>query len=89
MILESISKLDERREYAFILKKDIVYDKIIENQKFLYQDSTINSNFVIEDANVLLADSPKQLSSIAKKINKKLSQNKKLKEVMQKNMAYL
>lgn len=88
VILDSISKLDNRREYSFILKKDIVFPKLFENHKNLYQKSIINSNFVIEDKYSSLPDSPKKLSPIAKKINEVLMGNKELKEVMNKGKKY-
>ncbi len=88
MMIEAISKLDKRREYSFILNKDIVFNKLLESQKFLYQTSMINSNFVIEDKEASFLDSPKKLSHLAKEINKKLNKNRKLKEVMGKGEKY-
>ena len=88
MMIEAISKLDKRREYSFILNKDIVFNKLLESQKFLYQTSMINPNFVIEDKEASFLDSPKKLSHLAKEINKKLNKNRKLKEVMGKGEKY-
>ena len=88
MMLQSISSLDKRREYSIILNKDIVFAKLFESQKFLYQDSAFNSDFVIEDINSSLPDSPAELSDIAKEINKKLNNNNKLKNAMSKGERY-
>ena len=88
MMLQSISSLDKRREYSIILNKDIVFAKLFESQKFLYQDSAFNSDFVIEDINCSLPDSPAELSDIAKEINKKLNNNNKLKNAMSKGERY-
>ena len=88
MMLESISKLDSRREYSFILKKDLVSNKLFESQKFLYQTSVLNSDFVIEDKDSSLLDSPEELSNIVKKINKKLHNNKELKKAMNAGEKY-
>jgi len=88
MMIEAISKLDKRREYSFILNKDIVFNKLLESQKFLYQTSMINPNFVIEDKEASFLDSPRKLSHLAKEINKKLNKNRKLKEVMAKGEKY-
>jgi PAS domain S-box-containing protein len=88
MMVEAISNLDSRKEYAILLNKDIVFDKLFKNQSFLYQESVLNSDFVIEDINSSLSDSPKILSDIAKKINEKLHNNKQLKKAMNKGEKY-
>ena len=88
MMIESISDLEKRREYSFILNKDVVFSKLFESQKFLYHDSVLNSDFVTEDINSFLPDSPKELSDITKKINEKLHNNKKLRKAMNKGEKY-
>ena len=87
-IVESISKLDNRKEYSIILNKDIVFNKLFKTQKFLYHESVLNSDFVIEDINSSLPDSPKKLSPIADKINEKLHNNQELQEAMKKGEEY-
>ncbi len=88
MMVESISNLDVRKEYSIILNKDIVFNKLFKSQSFLYEESVLNSDFVIEDINSSLSDSPKTLSDIAKRINKKLHNNKQLKEAMRQGEKY-
>ena len=88
MMVESISNLDVRKEYSIILNKDIVFDKLFKSQSFLYEESVLNSDFVIEDINSSLPDSPKTLSHIAKRINDKLHNNKQLKEAMRQGEKY-
>ena len=56
MMVESISDLDSRKEYSIILNKDIVFDKLFKSQSFLYEESVLNSDFVIEDINSSLSD---------------------------------
>ncbi|MAD41822.1 MAG: hypothetical protein CL623_05470 [Arcobacter sp.] len=87
-MIDSISDLDKRREYSFILNKDIVFNKLFESQKYLYHSSLINSDFLVEDKNSSLPDSPKKLSETAKKINKKLHDNKEIKEAMENGQKY-
>lgn len=87
-IIDSITNLNSTREYSIVLNKDVVYKKLFESQKFLYNDSLINSDFVIEDINSSLPDSPKELSNTAKKINQKLHNNKELKEAMKNGETY-
>jgi PAS domain S-box-containing protein len=88
MMVESISYFDTRKEYSIILNKDIVFDKLFKDQSFLYEESVLNSDFVIEDVNSSLPDSPKILSDIAKEINKKLHNNKQLKKAMSNGQKY-
>ncbi len=88
-MLESIFKLDNRGEFLFLLNKNIVYPKLFDSQKSLYETSIINSNYLLEDRNSSLADSPKKLSPIAIKINKKISTNKELKMAMAKGNKYM
>lgn len=87
-MIESILEQDRRREYLFILNKDIVFPKLFDSQKFLYKTSFLNSDYLIEDMDSSLPDSPQKLSNIAISINKKLSNNKELKEAMAKGNKY-
>ncbi|PLY04678.1 MAG: hypothetical protein C0625_15920 [Arcobacter sp.] len=88
MMIESILKFDNRREYSFIFNKDVAFPKLFDSQKFLYQKSGFNSDFVTEDKAATLPDSPRKISSIVKKINKKLKNDKKLKKVMRVGEKY-
>ena len=87
-IIESILSIDKRREYSFILNKDIVYNKLFDSQKSLYHTSVLNSDYVTEDKNASLPHSPKKLSQTAKRINKKLKNNIQLKNAMDKGEEY-
>ena len=87
-MIESIMQEDKNREFLFLLNKDIVLPKLFDSQKFLYKTSIINSKYFIEDIDSSLPDSPKKLSNTAKKINEKISNNKKIKEAMEKGNNY-
>ena len=87
-MIESLLKQDKGCEYLFILNKDIVLPKLFDSQKDLYKVSSINSNYLIEDRDSSLPDSPAKLSSIAININEKINNNMKLKEAMAKGDKY-
>lgn len=87
-VIDTLNKLDKSREYTIIVNKPQINSKIFKGQKYLYSESTINPNYLIEDANQYLKDSPKPLSSTAKKINKKLQLDEKVQKAMQKGLTY-
>jgi len=87
-IIEALSKVDKNREYALIVNKAQIDSKIFKTQKHLYSKSIINDNYLQEDANQLLKDSPKPLSKIVKQINKKLHLDKKLQDSIKKGKTY-
>lgn len=80
-IIETISHKDPNGEYSFLLKSSLVTPKLFEKQKSLYTLSTINPAYVQEN-------SPKTLSPIAKKINKKLRENINLHKAMKRGEPY-
>jgi len=85
LMIDSLERLDNRKEYHFILNKNFIESKIFEQQKYLYTNSTISSDFVKEDSNNVLEDSTKPLSNIAEKINEKLSKNEKIQKLLKEN----
>lgn len=82
LMIDSLKQLDSRKEYHFILNKNFIESKIFEQQKYLYTNSNINSNFVKEDTNNILEDSASSLSEIAEKINEKLAKNSKIQRLL-------
>jgi len=87
-IIETLSTLDKSREYTVIVNRELIDSKIFKTQKFLYSVSSINRDYLQEDANQYLKDSPKPLSDIAIKINKKLYLDKKLHKAMKAGETY-
>ncbi len=79
---DSLEKLDSRKEYHFILNKKLIESKIFENQKYLYTESQINSDFVVEDAKSILPDSPNAPTGIIEKINQKISMENQIQEAL-------
>lgn len=87
-IIDTLSELDKNREYAIIVNKAQINSKIFQKQKYLYSESSINSNYLHEDPNQCLKGSPKQLSEIVMRLNKKLNHDKKLYAAMEKGETY-
>ncbi len=87
-IINTLSNLDKNREYSIIVNKAQINSKIFEKQKYLYSKSIINKNYLQEDANQFLQNSPKQLSPVTKQINKKLHFDKKLLKAMKNGQTY-
>jgi diguanylate cyclase (GGDEF)-like protein/PAS domain S-box-containing protein len=81
-MVDSLEKLDSRKEYHFILNKKLIESKIFEYQKYLYTDSIINSDFVEEDVKGILPDSPRASSDLVKQINKKISIEKEIQKAL-------
>ena len=87
LMIDSLSKLNFYKEYLFILNKDLIENKIFENQKNLYTKSIINPNFLKEDSNSMLEDSPMPTSSLVNQINTKISDNKEIQNSLLKKEA--
>lgn len=84
-IIDALIKLDPRREYKFMLRKDIVFPKLFKEQRHLYKDSKIDSDFVIENFQQSLSSTPKILSeTVLVQINQKLFHNKQLHVALEK-----
>lgn len=81
-MVDSLEKLDNRKEYKFILNKKLIESKVFEYQKYLYTNSLISDEFVEEDTNSILPDSPKKSSDIVNRINKKISKNKEIQKAL-------
>lgn len=81
-MVDSLEKLDDRKEYHFVLNKKLIESKIFEYQKYLYSNSSISSDFVEEDAKAILPDSPNASTEIIKKINKKISTENQIQEAL-------
>ncbi len=77
-MINALEKFDNRKEYLFILNKKILEAKIIEDQKFLYTTSRLSPNFLIEDSNNMLLNSPEHLSEQVDKLNKEIFYDSKI-----------
>ena len=87
-IIDTLSTLDKDKEFSLLVNKAQIDSKIFKKQKYLYSLSVINPNYLHEDANQYLKDSPKPLSKIVKQINRKLHLNKDIHKVMKQGKTY-
>jgi PAS domain S-box-containing protein len=71
-ILDAIKGLDPQREYAYVVNKELAVANLFPEQQWLYSQAEINANFLIEDADAVLPNSPAPLSSAAKELNRQL-----------------
>ena len=79
---EAMAGLDPHREYAFLLNRRLIEPHIFNEQKWLYSPSELHPGYILEDADALLPDSPPPLSSHAKAINRQLSTDQRIQQVM-------
>ncbi|MBV5318837.1 MAG: PAS domain S-box protein [Desulfobulbaceae bacterium] len=71
-ILDALKDLDPKREYAYVLSKELIEAHLFSEQKWLYSQAAIHPNYLIEDANAVLPNSPAALSNEAKELNRLL-----------------
>lgn len=83
-VIDSLNTLLPDHEFQFLLNAKLTDFKLFESQKHLYSKSMIHPDFVHEDSNAILPDSPKPLSQIAKQIDTLLKSNKELEILMNK-----
>ena len=77
-IRDSLEYLDNKKEFLFIVKKEAISKILVQDQEWLYSPSIINKEFLVEDANAVLPDSPAPLSTTAKNLAESIKKNKDL-----------
>lgn len=87
--IDFLENFNFNKEYSFILNSQLVDKKIFETEKYLYEKSNINSNFLIEDPKQILDNSPHKLSKEAILINKELSKIKDIEKKLFKKEKFL
>ncbi len=75
-IRDAMAELDPGREYAFLLNRKKTQPFIFPEQNWLYSPSDVHAEYIIEDANAVLKDSPPALSKAAVGVNRLLRNNK-------------
>lgn len=81
-IVDNMKKLLPENEFCFLLNKNLLESKLFNSQKFLYSPSILNPNFLREDSNAILPDSPQALSSKAQELAKLVSLEKNIQQIM-------
>lgn len=71
-IRDALAELDPGREYAFLLSRSQTQPHIFPEQQWLYSQADLHPDFLSEDANAILPDSPPRLSDNANAVNRQL-----------------
>ncbi len=86
-ILDALKELDPKREYAYVLNKQLAEAYLFAEQQWLYSQSAIHPDYLIEDANAVLNNSPAPLSDIAKELNRILNRRPAVQRAMRDGQA--
>ncbi len=81
-ILDALRELDPQREYAYVLNKKLAEAHLFPEQQWLYSQADIHPDYLIEDVNAVLPDSPAPLSSIATELNRLLKNRPEVQRAM-------
>ncbi len=71
-IIDALKELAPDKEYAFVLNKPLLDQFLFPEQRWLYSSSRLNEQYVVEDANAILPNSPAPLSDTAQILNNQL-----------------
>ncbi|OAN55982.1 hypothetical protein A6A04_10505 [Paramagnetospirillum marisnigri] len=72
-IRDAMAELDGSREYAFVIRRDVVETVLFASQSSLYAPSALSPDFLVEDVGVRLVDSAPPLSEMAQILNRELA----------------
>ena len=72
VISDAMHQLQPSREFHFVLAKATTLPVLFESERWLYGESDIHPDFLVEDPQVVLPDSPPAPSPVLKAINRKL-----------------
>ncbi|OEU50780.1 MAG: hypothetical protein BA871_17075 [Desulfuromonadales bacterium C00003096] len=81
-IRDSLAKLDPNREYAFLLNRNLTQPHIFPEQQWLYSPADLHPDYLLEDTNAILPDSPPRLSDGAGTINRQLRKDPRVQQAM-------
>ncbi|MGE4559163.1 MAG: PAS domain S-box protein [Desulfobulbus sp.] len=82
-ILDALKELDQGKEYGYVLNKTLVDQFLFPEQRWLYSPSNLNDQYVVEDADATLPNSPAPLSKTAKMLNGMLNGMPEVQNAMQ------
>lgn len=77
-IRDALARLDPNREYAFLLSRGLTKPHIFPEQQWLYSPAVLHPDYLLEDANAILPESPPPLSAGAAAINHQLRHKKQV-----------
>jgi PAS domain S-box-containing protein len=81
-IIDSLKMIDPQREYTFVLNRKSVETILFTEQKWLYSPAEIHDEYLSEDANAVLPDSPSALSATATALNRLLKRRTDVQKAM-------
>ena len=87
-IRDAMHQLQPTHEFHFVLAKAQTLPILFESERWLYGESAIHPDFLIEDPQVTLPDSPAPPSAQASAINRELSASKKVRQGMSEFLAF-
>ncbi|MEZ4599757.1 MAG: PAS domain S-box protein [Syntrophotaleaceae bacterium] len=86
-IRDALAELDSSREYAFLLNRNLIAPNVFPEQQWLYSPTDLHPDYLLEDANSILPDSPPRLSGEAASINRLLRQDREVQAAMSQGLA--
>jgi len=87
-IRNAMAELDATREYAFVVRREVVEGILFASQANLYKPSALSNDFLVEDSGVRLADSLPELSSSAQAVNVDLATKPEISRRMQRGDTF-
>ncbi|BBO84585.1 hypothetical protein DSCO28_51510 [Desulfosarcina ovata subsp. sediminis] len=81
-IRDAMDSLSPNWEYGFLLNRERTLPFIFPEQQWLYRPATIHPDFLMEDADALLPESPPPLSADAASINRRLRYNPQVQDAL-------
>ncbi|MBS4020652.1 MAG: response regulator [Dechloromonas sp.] len=87
-IRDAMRQLQPTHEFHFVLAKSQTLPILFESERWLYGESTIHPDFLVEDPQVTLPDSPQPPSAEVAAINHLLAANAKVRQGMSEFRAF-
>ncbi|MFZ1985194.1 MAG: PAS domain S-box protein, partial [Desulfatitalea sp.] len=81
-IIAAMVELDPSHEHAFLLNRRLIDPYLFPEQRWLYTESGIHPQYVIEDAKAVLPESPPVLSANALTVNRRLQNDAMVQRAM-------
>ncbi|MDP1652996.1 MAG: EAL domain-containing protein [Rhodocyclaceae bacterium] len=87
-ISEAMGRIDAGREYAFVLRKDVVDATVFAERRALYDTAPINADFLVEDPDLKLPDAAPPPSVTMRALDSRLATNARVRAAMAAGRAF-
>lgn len=87
-VRDAMHQLQPSREFHFMLAKEQTLPVLFESERWLYGESGVHPDFLIEDPQVVLPDSPAALTPEVQAINQKLREQSEVQKGMHEFRAF-